>query len=87
MSIVFTYLYPRIDTNVSVQLNHLLKAPFCIHPSTNKVCVPINFNTIDSFDPNKVPTLQSLQESKLLSFYSFNDSIELFSRFVKESIQ
>ncbi|BFU21851.1 DNA primase small subunit, putative [Entamoeba histolytica] len=87
MSIVFTYLYPRIDTNVSVQLNHLLKAPFCIHPSTNKVCIPINFNTIDSFDPNKVPTLQSLQESKLLSFYSFNDSIELFSRFVKESIQ
>jgi DNA primase small subunit len=32
--IIVQYTYPRIDTEVSRKLNHLLKAPFCIHPGT-----------------------------------------------------
>ena len=32
--LIIQYTYPRIDTEVSRKLNHLLKAPFCVHPGT-----------------------------------------------------
>ncbi|KAI9093802.1 hypothetical protein DFS34DRAFT_643475 [Phlyctochytrium arcticum] len=49
--IQFLYIYPRLDSHVSIGLNHLLKAPFCVHPKTGRVCVPINPATCESFDP------------------------------------
>ncbi|KPM06674.1 DNA primase small subunit-like protein [Sarcoptes scabiei] len=54
--------YPRLDTNVTRGLNHLLKMPFSVHPKTGKICVPIDFKQIDKFDPFKVPTLKILCE-------------------------
>jgi DNA primase small subunit len=59
---VFSYLYPRLDANVSKQRNHLLKSPFAVHPKTGRVCVPVNASRIEEFDPFTVPTLGQLQD-------------------------
>ncbi|KAM6502420.1 prim-pol domain containing protein [Amanita muscaria] len=58
--IVLLYTYPRIDAEVSKHRNHLLKAPFCVHPKTGRVCVPVNPDQIEEFDPDTVPTVGQL---------------------------
>ncbi|KAE9548808.1 hypothetical protein FO519_007978 [Halicephalobus sp. NKZ332] len=59
---VLQYAHPRLDVNVSTGTNHLLKSPFCVHPKTGKVAVPLNSKTIDKFNPEDVPTISKLME-------------------------
>ena len=49
--IMLSFLYPRMDYNVSTMQNHLLKLPFSIHPSTHKVSVPLFAQQVENFDP------------------------------------
>jgi DNA primase small subunit len=74
--IILQYTYPRLDAEVSKHRNHLLKAPFCVHPSTGRcslsndisvtyiyegrVCVPVDPARVHEFDPEGVPTVGQL---------------------------
>ena len=60
MELVFSYVYPRLDVEVSRHINHLLKSPFCIHPKTGKICSIIDPNNVETFNPLNQPTLLSL---------------------------
>lgn len=60
--VVFHYLYAKLDVNVSKSMNHLLKSPWVAHPKTGRVCVPIDAQRHDQFDPFAVPTLGRLQQ-------------------------
>ena len=58
--IILQYTYPRIDAEVSKKRNHLLKAPFVVHPKTGRVCVPVDPKRVDEFNPETVPTVSQL---------------------------
>jgi DNA primase small subunit len=93
---VFTYLYPRLDANVSTGINHLLKSPWCVHPKTGKICVPINYKQAGEFDPQTVPTLTTVineigsqqarvdkEEGDSLTPESLRPYMETFKAFLK----
>jgi DNA primase small subunit len=59
--VILQYTYPRVDTEVSKHLNHLLKSPFVIHPATGKVCVPLTVTQVEKFDPDRdCPSISQL---------------------------
>ncbi|KAH7096195.1 hypothetical protein BKA62DRAFT_720381 [Auriculariales sp. MPI-PUGE-AT-0066] len=58
--IILQHMYPRLDMEVSKHRNHLLKAPFCVHPATGRICVPVDPKAVDDFDPETVPTIGQL---------------------------
>ncbi|KAG1654470.1 hypothetical protein FOA52_006072 [Chlamydomonas sp. UWO 241] len=60
--IILAFSYPRLDMEVSKKMNHLLKAPFCVHPKTGKVCIPIDPSAAYDFDPESVCTVAGLLE-------------------------
>lgn len=85
MDIVFTFVYPRLDVNVSKHMNHLLKSPFCAHPKTGRVCVPIDPMSATPFDPFTVPDVPSLISSSLgIEDPSWSPYIRYFREYISK---
>ncbi|CAJ0747266.1 16580_t:CDS:10, partial [Entrophospora sp. SA101] len=94
--IILQYAYPRLDRAVSTTISHLLKSPFCVHPNTGRVCVPILPETCDDFDPLSSPTVSLLVDELerahaihpvTKDFYSktsLKSHIKYFNEFVRQ---
>lgn len=74
--------YPRLDINVSKHLNHLLKAPFCVHPKTGLLSVPLTEDDILNFRMENIPevedTITSANENKPSKFTHFLNNFKKF---------
>jgi len=70
-------LYPRLDINVSTHINHLLKSPFCIHPKTGLVAVPLSHDDIINFKIDDIPRLD-----KLVDDYNNKRKNECFEKYI-----
>lgn len=66
-------LWPRLDKPVTTQTKHPLKAPFCVHPKTRRVCVPFDPN-LGPLDVSQVPTADC-ESLDLTLFDTFLDDL------------
>lgn len=86
---ILNMLYPRLDVEVSRQMNHLLKSPFCVHPGTGNVCV--TFDPVKKeFDPFKdAPNLNQIFSEDELDWKntSLKESVGIFKDYVDTFIK
>ena len=78
--IMLQYTYPRLDVNVSTKMNHLLKSPFCVHPKTGRICLPIW--DIDSFNPINCLTVEDANANPEL----LNTELKKFELFLENNL-
>jgi len=84
LEIVYSFMYPRLDINVSKQLNHLLKSPFCVHPKTGLVCVPINPHQQNLYPLEDAPNLHGLLDNNAKDVKKMEEARATFKAFVKQ---
>ncbi|KGK37522.1 DNA primase small subunit [Pichia kudriavzevii] len=86
---ILQMLYPRLDVEVSRQMNHLLKSPFCVHPGTGNVCVVFDPNERE-FNPfTDAPNLQQIFSADEFEWKNtpLKDSILLFRNYVDKLLK
>jgi DNA primase small subunit len=60
---MLSFLYPRMDFNVSTMQNHLLKLPFSVHPTSTKISIPLFKHELMTFNPENCVTHKQLMKS------------------------
>lgn len=73
-AVALAFCGPRLDRAVTEDARHPIKLPFCVHPSTGKLCLPLPRELLFEFDPDSnAVTLNDLLEKR-------NECIAKFQR-------
>lgn len=80
LSVLYERLFPKLDVNVTKQIKHLLKSPFCVHPRTGRVCVPLDLAELDVLNLEDIPTAETvIKNNQILKKY-----VKFFEEFTKK---
>jgi len=56
--LVYSYVFPVIDENITVKSEHLIKIPFSLHPNTGFISVPLSAAEFYTFKPDQAPFVE-----------------------------
>lgn len=79
-------MFPRLDRPVTSKSAHLIKSPFCVHPSTGKVCIAMRLEWALTTTPESFPTVWDLDKSEEAR-ERFRESVEMFGQAVGRAAQ
>ena len=83
---LWSKLGPRIDVAVTARANHMLKAPYSVHPGSGRVSVPIPESRLFDFKPaQEAPHVCALAAGDAEAFQALEQSKIWFEAFVKNS--
>ena len=79
---ILSILSPRLDWKVTSQATHLLKGPFCVHPETGYISVPMSLELLEEFNLNKKPKIENLLKNNPDDNEYFKKYRQFFENFV-----
>jgi DNA primase small subunit len=70
---IYEKMFLRLDSNVTGDVKHLLKSPFCVHPTSNLICVCLSVDNIYEINLEDIPDLDTVLEKPevLLKFIHY----------------
>ena len=80
---ILSILSPRLDWSVTRQSAHLLKGPFCVHPKTGFVSVPMPLELLENFNLKRIPKIDNLLNKNDNDIKFFKEYVQFFENFVK----
>ncbi|WUR04043.1 DNA primase small subunit PRIM1 [Vairimorpha necatrix] len=63
IKILYDKMFLKIDQEVTKSLIHLIKMPFCVHPATTLLSLPIDPNSLDNFEKTYLIKLKDVIEN------------------------
>lgn len=63
---LYKMLFIKLDKNVTRDMNHLLKMPFSVHPSTHLISIPLDPNRIDDYCLKNIPSLNDVLNNPII---------------------
>lgn len=60
-SFVLMCCYPRLDKSITTSMQHLIRLIFSVNGKGGKICLPIRYQDIFSFNPETPPTVHTIQ--------------------------